>query len=67
MACSGPHFSKLLLNAIYFTASKYSPRLEVRDDRSDPLSVGRMFRRRITQLLSDHVTRSEITTIQALL
>ncbi|KAE8140827.1 fungal-specific transcription factor domain-containing protein [Aspergillus pseudotamarii] len=67
MACSGPYFSKLLLNAIYFTASKYSPRLEVRDDRSDPLSVGRMFRRRITQLLSDHITRSEIATIQALL
>ncbi|KAK6837495.1 hypothetical protein RU639_001587 [Aspergillus parasiticus] len=67
MAYSGPYFSKLLLNAIYFTASKYSPRLEVRDDRSDPLSVGRMFRRRITQLLSDHITRSEITTIQALL
>ncbi|OGM46241.1 hypothetical protein ABOM_004859 [Aspergillus bombycis] len=67
MACSGPYFSKLLLNAIYFTASKYSPRLEVRDDRSDPLSVGRMFRRRITHLLSDHITRSEITTIQALL
>ncbi|KAE8343204.1 hypothetical protein BDV24DRAFT_172969 [Aspergillus arachidicola] len=67
MAYSGPYFSKLLLNAIYFTASKYSPRLEVRDDRSDPLSVGRMFRRRITQLLSDHITRSEIPTIQALL
>ncbi|KAE8421371.1 fungal-specific transcription factor domain-containing protein [Aspergillus pseudocaelatus] len=67
MACSGPYFSKLLLNAIYFTASKYSPRLEVRDNKSDPLSVGRMFRRRITQLLNDHITRSEITTIQALL
>ncbi|KAF5866835.1 hypothetical protein ETB97_008639 [Aspergillus alliaceus] len=34
MACSGPYFSKLLLNAIYLTVSKFSPRLET-DHRSD--------------------------------
>ncbi|KAE8389428.1 hypothetical protein BDV23DRAFT_194496 [Aspergillus alliaceus] len=67
MACGGPYFSKLLLNAIYLTASKFSPRLEVRDDDSDRLTAGRMFRRRITELVNYHMTRSEITTVQALL
>ncbi|KAF9769319.1 hypothetical protein IL306_013283 [Fusarium sp. DS 682] len=39
MACGGPYFSKLLLNAIYFGSSKFSPRLEVRKDVNDALLV----------------------------
>ncbi|KAB8231674.1 fungal specific transcription factor domain-containing protein [Aspergillus alliaceus] len=50
MACGGPYFSKLLLNAICLTASY------------DRLTAGCMFRRRITELVNYHMTRSEITT-----
>lgn len=67
MACAGPYFSKLLLNAIYFTAAKYTTRPEVRDDAADPLSAGRRYRRRFHELLPNHFCRSEIPTIQALL
>lgn len=67
MACSGPHFSKLLLNAIYFGASKFSPRIEVRRDPDDPRTAGWQYRKRVRQLLGEALDRSEITTIQALL
>lgn len=58
MASGGPCFSKLLLNAIYFSASKFSPRIEVQGDR---------FRQRVRTLLALSTDRSEITIIQALL
>ena len=58
MACAGPYFSKLLLNAIYFGASKFSPRIEVQ---------GEQYRQRVKSLLAVSMDRSEITTIQALL
>lgn len=67
MECNGPYFSKLLLNAIYFTASKYCSHEEVFDDRTNALTAGRRFRRRIMELIGDHLTTSEIPTIQALL
>ncbi|KAJ4381473.1 hypothetical protein N0V86_002832 [Didymella sp. IMI 355093] len=67
MACDGPYFSKLLLNAIYFGASKFSPRLEVRRDPDDARTAGWQFRKRVRQLLGEALDRSEITTIQALL
>ncbi|KAF5860037.1 hypothetical protein ETB97_002123 [Aspergillus alliaceus] len=67
MACNGPYFSKLLLNAIYFTASKSCCHEEVFDDRSDALTAGRIFRRRIMELIGGHITTSEIPTVQALL
>ncbi|KAH7307982.1 fungal-specific transcription factor domain-containing protein [Stachybotrys elegans] len=67
MACNGPYFSKLLLNAIYFGASKFSPRLEVRRDPNDVRTAGWQFRQRVRQLLGTALDRSEITTIQALL
>lgn len=67
MACAGPHFSKLLLNAIYFGASKFSPRIEVRRDPDDARTAGWQFRKRVRQLLGEALDRSEITTIQALL
>ncbi len=33
MACGGKYFSKLLLNAIYYGASKFSPRRELGETR----------------------------------
>lgn len=67
MAKDGPYFSKLLLNAIYFGASKFSNRPEVRSDPDDARTSGWMFRKRIKELLGGALDRSEITTIQALL
>ncbi|EON68406.1 hypothetical protein W97_07730 [Coniosporium apollinis CBS 100218] len=67
MACSGPYFSKILLNAIYFGASKFSPRLEVRKDPNDVRTAGWKFRQRVKELLGNALDGSEITTIQALL
>ncbi|EPE33863.1 hypothetical protein GLAREA_06876 [Glarea lozoyensis ATCC 20868] len=67
MACQGPYFSKLLLNAIYFGASKFSPRPEFRNNRENLKSVGLQFRQRVRELLGGALDRSEITTIQALL
>ncbi|KAL4811446.1 fungal-specific transcription factor domain-containing protein [Aspergillus unguis] len=67
MACNGPYFSKLLLNAIYFGAAKFSPRLEVRKDPNDVRTAGWKFRERVRELLGGALDRSDITTIQALL
>lgn len=67
MACDGPYFSKLLLNAIYFGAAKFSPRLEVRRDPGDVRTAGWRFRQRVRTLLGEALDRSDITTIQALL
>ncbi|KAK7977046.1 hypothetical protein PG988_004536 [Apiospora saccharicola] len=67
MACGGPYFSKILLNAIYFGASKFSPRREVRRDPEDVRTAGWRFRERVRTLLGSALDRSEITTIQALL
>lgn len=67
MACGGPYFSKILLNAIYYGASKFSPRLELRKDPEDVRTAGWQFRNRVRDLLGQALDRSEITTIQALL
>lgn len=67
MACGGPYFSKILLNAIYYGASKFSPRLELRKDPSDVRTAGWQFRSRVRDLLGQALDHSEITTIQALL
>ena len=67
MACNGPYFSKLLLNAIYFGASKFSPRLEVRRDADDVRTAGWRFRERVREQLGSSLDRSDVTTIQALL
>ena len=67
MACNGPYFSKLLLNAIYFGAAKFSPRLEVRKDPADVRTAGWQFRQRVRELLGEALDKSDITTIQALL
>ncbi|KAL2862458.1 PrpF protein-domain-containing protein [Aspergillus lucknowensis] len=67
MACNGPYFSKLLLNAIYFGAAKFSPRLEVRKDPNDVRTAGWKYRERVRELLGGALDCSDITTIQALL
>lgn len=67
MACDGPYFSKLLLNAIYFGSSKFSPRLEVRKDPNDVRTAGWKYRERVRELLGGSLDRSDVTTIQALL
>ncbi|KAH7240759.1 fungal-specific transcription factor domain-containing protein [Fusarium redolens] len=67
MACGGPYFSKLLLNAIYFGSSKFSPRLEVRKDINDVRTAGWRYRERVRELVGGSLDRSDITTIQALL
>ncbi|KAH8656929.1 fungal-specific transcription factor domain-containing protein [Ilyonectria robusta] len=67
MACNGPYFSKLLLNAIYFGSSKFSPRLEVRKDPNDVRTAGWKYRERVRELLGGSLDRSDVTTIQALL
>ncbi|KAL7915555.1 fungal-specific transcription factor domain-containing protein [Trichoderma velutinum] len=80
MACNGPLFSKLLLNAIYFSASEYLSRaaasgleetMATRCDAADNCTTGLEFRRRIDDMLHDPETRllfkSEVTTIQALI
>ncbi|KAI4721865.1 hypothetical protein E4T48_01803 [Aureobasidium sp. EXF-10727] len=67
MACNGPYFSKILLNAIFYGASKFSPRLDLRKDPSDVRTAGWQFRNRVRDLLGQALDHSEITTIQALL
>lgn len=67
MACQGPYFSKILLNAIYFGSSKFSPRLELRKDPDDVRTAGWRFRERVRELLGEAMDQSRITTIQALL
>ncbi|KAJ5276005.1 hypothetical protein N7524_002158 [Penicillium chrysogenum] len=67
MACEGPYFSKLLLNAIFFVVSKHCDRPELRSDPNDITTAGWKFRQRFTQLLRDSFDKSEITTLQALL
>lgn len=80
MACNGPLFSKLLLNAIYFSTSEYLSRaaasglegiMATQCDAADNCTTGLEFRRKIDDMLHDPETRllfkSQVTTIQALL
>ncbi|OKL62290.1 hypothetical protein UA08_02308 [Talaromyces atroroseus] len=64
MACNGPYFSKILLNAIYFAAAKNSTRAEFRcariavtndDDNLELPAVVSPFRRRAEELLASPV------------
>ncbi|KAH6658845.1 fungal-specific transcription factor domain-containing protein, partial [Plectosphaerella plurivora] len=67
MACDGPYFSKLLLNAMYYSVSKHSKSDTIRKDQGDISTAGWMFRQRFIELLRDEFDKSKITTIQALL
>jgi hypothetical protein len=66
-ATRGPYFSKLLLNAILFAASKFSPRVDIRREASLPSTAGWRFRQRFKDLLGEAMDESSITTIQALI
>lgn len=68
MACGGPYFSKLLLNALFFSVSKFSDRPEVREVQDNDVDMaGATFLRRVKQLLGDALDQSSIPTIQAML
>ncbi|KAL3487808.1 fungal-specific transcription factor domain-containing protein [Aspergillus germanicus] len=80
MACNGPSFSKLLLNAIYFSAADYLSRaaasglegpIAARCQAADNCTLGFEFRRKFEDYLHDRETgllfKSQVTTIQALL
>ncbi|KAF4968638.1 hypothetical protein FSARC_4013 [Fusarium sarcochroum] len=71
MACHGPYFSELLLNAILFAGSKHTANSATLRSVSDLNSIGRPFRVKFEQILhgsdSQILFKSEITTIQALL
>lgn len=69
LGCSGPYASNFMLNAIFACASKFSPRVEVRDQHNDPASAGRRFFRRCDELLAKDslLMRPHITTIVGLL
>lgn len=67
MACAGPYFSKLLLNAIFYSVSKFSNRPEVYDDPTNQRTAGLRFLRRVKELLGEALDKSSIPTIQAML
>ena len=80
MACDGPRFSKVLLNAMYFASSEYLSRIAAssvegtiatRCDAADNCTQGMVFRRRAEALLyapdAQLLFKSDLTTIQALL
>ncbi|KKY27693.1 putative nitrogen assimilation transcription factor nira [Phaeomoniella chlamydospora] len=65
----GPYCSFFLLNAIFACSSKFSERLELRDDVTDPNSAGRRFFDRCDDLLvrDELLNHSTIPTIIGLL
>lgn len=67
MACGGRYFSKLLLNAMFYSASKHSTRPGVRRDPENEATAGWLYRKRFRELLADEFDKSSITTVQALL
>jgi hypothetical protein len=76
MACQGPYFSPLLLNAIFFVASKHvaskdGSGLDTSCNSTDNCNAGLPFRQLIEDILYHPEARvlckSSITTVQALL
>jgi hypothetical protein len=67
MMNNGPYVNTLLLNAIYFSSSILSDRIEVRSNPSDPQSAGLPFYNRFRALLADNIDKPSIPTSAALL
>lgn len=71
MVIQGPYFSPLLLNAIFFVASKNAPGIQGLCSSSNNDPAGMTFRRKFEDILYRRDTqllcKSNITTIQALL
>ncbi|CAM1504837.1 Fc.00g024280.m01.CDS01 [Cosmosporella sp. VM-42] len=63
----GPFANKLLLNAIFYSTSLYSDRVELRADPDDPQSVGKRFYDRFRELLIDELDKPSIPSALALL
>ncbi|KAG4443230.1 hypothetical protein IFR05_001273 [Cadophora sp. M221] len=69
LVTDGPYCSAFLLNAIFACVSKFSDRLEVRDNPSEPETVGKRFFSRCEELLASEslLSTSSIPTIVGLL
>lgn len=65
----GQYCSKFLLNAIFACSSKYSDRVELRDDPSDPRTTGERFFKRCNELMAQNplLENSSIPSVVALL
>lgn len=65
----GPYYSRFLLNAIFASGSKFSDRVELRDDPSLPQTAGNRFLRRCQELLyvDSILDQSSISTVVGLL
>ncbi|KAK5231477.1 hypothetical protein LTR72_000659 [Exophiala xenobiotica] len=50
---NGPQCSRFLVHALFACSSKFSARIEVRDDPADPSTAGRRFFRRCDELLAE--------------
>lgn len=66
---SGPYCSNFLLNSIFASVSKFSSRVEVRDDPDDPATAGRRYLRRCDELLikDSLLIRPDMCTVIGLL
>lgn len=67
MASGGQYFSKLLLNAMFYSASKHSTRPGVCRDPENQATAGWLYRKRFRKLLAEEFDKSSVTTVQALL
>ncbi|RMJ27046.1 Pfam:BB1 [Aspergillus sp. HF37] len=63
----GPYTNKLLLNAIFFSASLYSDHNSLRLAPEDPGTTGKAFYNRFKDLLADYVDEPTMPTIVALI
>ncbi|GLA37565.1 hypothetical protein AnigIFM63309_004504 [Aspergillus niger] len=69
LVTGGPYCSDFLLNAVFACSSKFSTRIEVREDPQRPESAGKRFFDRCDQLLAEQslLTHSSIPTIAGLI
>lgn len=67
LANGGPWSSPFLLSAIFACVSKFSDRIEVRDDPTEPRTAGRRFFIRCEEMLATVLSTSSLPTIVGLL
>lgn len=67
LVTGGPWCSDFLLSAIFACVSKFSDRIEVRDDPTEPRTAGRRFFMRCEKMLGSVLSTSSIQTIVGLL
>lgn len=66
-ACGGPHYSKLLLNAVYHNASRHASEDSIHRYGPNSATLRARFLQRFKELLRESFEHSSTTTIQALL